>query len=511
MQNMVLNNRLWIPRKAWKKIPSVKRESIIKKFRKVFVNPQEYCELLSSGQTCVQYTMTENEFGDEAAKEKCQECPAGQKRASCIFKSSDHVSLYRGDLEKIDWVIDLVKKYNKGIKVKDDRIEAPLKRKFVLYAVGDERSAAQDKLAKAFVDAGYGILVAAARFGKTRTGLVVFSLLNQRTFILAHQVELLEQFHANWLKFSNLPEKQIKINPSVEEAKKLAVSLFTYQHFMGPNGKERLWDLCKVPGFVLVDEAHRCAASGFNKIANAFHAKYRLGMTATPDRKDKMSFLIYNTFGPVTAKGGSEMLSCRYKILRTGSIVSDYERVPHKRRFNYIIKALAKDDERNQFIAKRAVRNVEKGYKVLIPVKNIEHLQKIAKLVRAGLKKLHYNKILVCEYSAKFLKGKKRVEASQRIRDGYFDVVIAIESMINVGFDAPLMSNLILNAGTYSFNDPNMYQLFSRIRTKCEGKKTPLIDILQDECKWSEYSTRRIEKQMEEFKFKKIKPKKRTK
>ncbi|MDE7347149.1 MAG: DEAD/DEAH box helicase family protein [Muribaculaceae bacterium] len=508
---MVLNNRLWIPRKAWKNIPKEKREAIIEKFRKVFVNPQEYCELLAAGRTCIPRDIREKEFGTEAAKQMCQECPAAQKKAICIFRNTKYVSLYRGDLEKIDAVIKTVKKYNKGIKTKDLRVEEPLVKRIKVNDTGDERSVAQNKLAQSYVDEGYGILVAAARFGKTRTALVASSLLNQRTFVLAHQVELLEQFQANWTKFSNLKKDQVKINPSVEEAKKIPVSLFTYQHFLHENGTKRLKALCKVPGLVIVDEVHRCASKGFNRIANAFHAKYRLGITATPDRKDKMSFLIYNTFGPVTAKGGSEMLSCKYKILKTGSIISDYERVPHKRRFTYINKALAKEDERNAFIAKRAVRNVEKGHKVLIPVKGVEHLQKIAKLVRAGLKKLHYNKILVCEYSAQFVKGKKRVEVSQQIRDGYFDVVVAIESMINVGFDAPRISNLILNAGSYSFNEPNMYQLFSRIRTKCEGKKTPLIDILQDECKWSEYSTKRIEKQMEEYKFTKIQPKRKKK
>lgn len=508
---MVINNRLWIPIKAWRNIPKEKRKRIILNFKKVYVSPTEYCDLRSNNRTCYHYDNILEDAGEKAANDLCYECSMAQKKAVCCFKNDNHVSFYRGDIEKIDDVIKLAKKYNKGIKLKDSRVEAPLAKKIKINSSGDERTKAQNSLAEKYVKKGYGILVAPARFGKNRTSLVVFSLLKQRTFVFAHQRELLEQIQSNWVKFSNLKENEIQINPSIEDSKRIPVSLFTYQHFLHKNGEKRLKELCRVPGFILCDEVHRGAATAFNRILNAFHAKYRLGMSATPDRKDKMSFLIYNTFGPITAKGGSEMLTCKYKIVKTGSIFSDYDRVPHRRRFTLLNKVISKDEERSALIARRAVRNVDKGYQVLIPLKNIEHVKKVADLVRKGLKKLHFNKIKVCEYSASFLKGKKREEVSQQIRDGYYDVVVAIESMIDVGFDAPHMSNLVLNAGTYSFNKENRYQLFSRIRTKCEGKKTPLIDILQDECKWSNYSTKGIVDQMEEFGFKEVQSKKRKK
>lgn len=504
--NVVLSNRLWVPLKMWKKVPKETRTSISKQFKKTLISPSTYCELRASNQLCTTARSLLDEDGMRNLNDICNECPAAKLVISCAFKGKKYASFYRGDLDKISKLIAVLKKYNKDFSVSDERIVAPLKKKIsLLEDVGDSRSKEQNKLAQVFVNKGFGILVAPARFGKTRMACVVFSKLNQRTFVLAHQKELLEQFQANWIKFSSLKEKDIKINPSLEEAKSISVSLFTYQHFLGKNGDTRLKELSTIPGLLIVDEAHRAAAKAFNKIINTFHAKYRLGITATPDRKDNLSFLIYNTFGPVTAKGGVEMLTCKYEILKTGIIFSDYKSVPIRRRFTLLQSAMVKNEDRNELIANRAVHNVDAGHKVLIPVKSIQHVQTIAKLVRAGLKKKGYKDVRVCEFSAAFLKGKAREEAAQKIREGYYDVVVAVESMINVGFDAPKISNLVLNAGTYSFNEANRYQLFSRIRTKCKGKKTPLIDILADNCELSDYSLRATVAQLKTFDFTEIK------
>ena len=504
---IILSNRLWVPKKAWKNIPLRVRKKIAGRFKKTFISPTSYCELRINNQFCANCRDALINEGIEEANKICKECPVASFSLSCAFKGKKYISFYRGDLEKIDDLIKTIQKYEK-IEVTDKRTTSPLKKKIVINDTGDDRSKNQDELADAYVKKGYGILVAPARFGKTRMACVVASKLNQRTFVIAHQKELLEQFQANWIKFSSLTKDEIKINPSVEEAKTIPVNLFTYQHFLNTNGTKRLKELKKVPGLVIIDEAHRAAAKGFNKVNNAFYARYRLGITATPDRKDNLSFLIYNTFGPITAKGGVEMLSCRYKVIKTNVIFSDYTKVPHRRKFVLLQKAMTNSTERNEVIANRAVRNVTKGHKVLIPLKSVSHVKEIAKLVRQGLKKKGYKDVRVCEFSAFFLKGKAREEAAQKIREGFYDVVVAVESMINVGFDAPKMSNLILNAGTYSFNNANRYQLFSRIRTRCEGKKTPLIDILSDECKMSDYSLRATIAQLKEFGFKEVSKKK---
>lgn len=511
MDNIIISDRLYVPLKAWKRVPESTRKSVVKWFKKVYVSPSSYCDLIQNNRHCANWDDMHDEEGKEAADALCQNCPMAKRKFVCAFKSEEYASFYRGDLEKVKKVISLVKKYNKGIELRDDRVLAPLKKPFTVTESGDSRSVSQNKLARAYTKKGYGILVAAARFGKTRMAGVVAAELGQRTFVLAHQKELLEQFLSNWLKFTNIKPSQIKINPTVEEAKKLSVSLFTYQHFLQKHGRKRLKALRNTPGLIIVDEAHRCGAKGFNKVVNYFPAMYRLGITATPNRKDRASFLIYNTFGPVTAEGGVEMLTCDYKVVKTGVIFPDYDKVAHRRRFQYLQAAMQKDEERNGIIAKRAVRNVDKGHQVLIPLKGVAHVKEIARLIRLRMKKEGYRNARICEFSAAFVKGKMREEVAQKIRDGFYDVVVAVESMINVGFDAPHMSNLVLNAGTYSFNNENRYQLFSRIRTKCEGKKKPLIDILSDECKWSDFSLKATLAQMEKFKFDKVKTKKKAK
>src|ERR1700758_2551464 len=50
-------------------------------------------------------------------------------------------------------------------------------------------------------------------------------------------------------------------------------------------------------GFVIVDECHHIAASAFFHVLNRIPAKYWLGLTATPERRDGLEDLIYHQLG----------------------------------------------------------------------------------------------------------------------------------------------------------------------------------------------------------------------
>ena len=50
-------------------------------------------------------------------------------------------------------------------------------------------------------------------------------------------------------------------------------------------------------GFVIVDECHHVAASAFTDVLNRIPARYWLGLTATPYRRDELDDLIYHQLG----------------------------------------------------------------------------------------------------------------------------------------------------------------------------------------------------------------------
>ena len=69
-------------------------------------------------------------------------------------------------------------------------------------------------------------------------------------------------------------------------------------------------------GFVVWDEAHRLGAQEFSKTMALFPARFKLALTATPDRKDGMDEVVFNYFGRPAAVAQSEALATDCHCIR---------------------------------------------------------------------------------------------------------------------------------------------------------------------------------------------------
>jgi superfamily II DNA or RNA helicase len=65
-------------------------------------------------------------------------------------------------------------------------------------------------------------------------------------------------------------------------------------------------DLYSYFGTVVVDEVHRFGAVEFRKAITRFPAKYRLGVTATPKRKDGLEDVFFMHIGEIAFVGQRE-------------------------------------------------------------------------------------------------------------------------------------------------------------------------------------------------------------
>ena len=52
-------------------------------------------------------------------------------------------------------------------------------------------------------------------------------------------------------------------------------------------------------GLVILDEAHHCPAETFKSVVQHFAARYRIGLTATPTRKDRLHPVLFDVVGPI--------------------------------------------------------------------------------------------------------------------------------------------------------------------------------------------------------------------
>lgn len=57
-------------------------------------------------------------------------------------------------------------------------------------------------------------------------------------------------------------------------------------------------------GTVIIDEVHTISAETFSRVAPMFHSKYRVGLSATPRRKDGMAAVFFGHIGPIISSYG---------------------------------------------------------------------------------------------------------------------------------------------------------------------------------------------------------------
>ena len=494
----IMSNKLYIPVSAWESLSKDSKKEIKSLFIQKTNNPYN-CFVHTTNKKCKLKIAME-----EAGKKPiiaCFNCKNSESILSCMSKSNKYIKFCIGNRQALSLLTSIFKRNGMILNIEDKRVFPKLKSKDKWYIEDDKldasKSIEQLRLSNLWVEEKNGILIAPPRFGKSLLTAFVARNFSTRVLILVHKIDLARQFYKDWITFTSLTKDKIKVNPTIDEMKDLSVCICTYQQFTGKYGVNRVKEARKLFGLIIVDEVHKAGADKFFETINSFWAKYRLAVTATPERRDKKQFRNEHTFGPVLAEGGTEQLSCDYIFTDT-----NWE-IPYKlsgdRAWNNFWNKISKDEERNNLIADCAIKDVLNGHRIMIPVKRHTHITNLHKLIKKKAKKQGIL-VRICEYHGELHK-KKREELQKQISDGKYDVVIGMDSIISLGFNAPPMSCIYINVHTYRSFAPDLYQEFSRVRTKYKKKKKPLIRIFKDIGEKSDKSIELIEREMKKYKF----------
>ena len=135
--------------------------------------------------------------------------------------------------------------------------------------------------------------------GKSILGLYIASQLSCKTLIVVHKDDLV----VGWLKDIALAFDS-KVKAGIIKAKKREVgreiTISTVQT-LNRLSDEELDKLYSTFGFVIQDEMHHCPSSSYEVVAK-FKAKYRLGLTATPERSDGLDHIMFLYYGAICYK-----------------------------------------------------------------------------------------------------------------------------------------------------------------------------------------------------------------
>jgi superfamily II DNA or RNA helicase len=191
--------------------------------------------------------------------------------------------------------------------------------------------------------------------------------------------------------------------------------------------------ICSTPACIgpIVHNCHHLSSKTFSSIFFKVQTKYMLGLSATPERKDGLSKVIYWFLGPqiVNIKRTTDKPTIQFVVNDCSEYIPKLTRqgMPN---IPGMITELTKESARNELIIESVVENLKESRKILILSHRREHCEKLLfllqqKNINAGL----------------YLGGMKTVNRNESTTK---DVIIGTYQASGEGFDVPELDTLIL-------------------------------------------------------------------
>jgi superfamily II DNA or RNA helicase len=219
-------------------------------------------------------------------------------------------------------------------------------------------------------------------------------------------------------------------------------------------------------GLLIVDEAHHIGAPAFSQFMFKICPKYTLGLTATPERKDGLTRLLYWFLGPEffrierANQRATQVVTLRYTD-------EAFKEAPPVTRFGKLnmagmINIVTELEDRNALIVNTVHEALGNNRRVLVLSDRREHCFELQKKIGSKAKL--------------YVGGMKEAELTESAKS---PVVIATFQLAHEGLDIPVLDTVIL-----STPKSDIKQSIGRIMRETAGKlNSPLIYDIADQ--WS--------------------------
>jgi len=324
----------------------------------------------------------------------------------------------------------------------------------------------QEQFINDAINAGGGQMIAATGSGKTVASIAMASRLEQRTLILVKSKDLAKQWQDAIKQFTGLDAGLIGGGKNTEGE----------QFTIGLTQTLCKRDLSVLEyGLVIADECHNLPANQAYSVINSLNARYKYGLSATPQRRDKLEFMIYGAIGGACAEIKQNQLQGKVLPVCVSAIQIPFnEEVDSWMEF---LTALVNNEQRNLLIVDRAAK-ASKAMGTIILCSQVRHCELLGVMcAEVGVKLL----VLHGQLSAKVrIERMTKAESSQ--------LIIGTLSLLSEGIDLPHLSALIFASPvSASINRDNpaatrLIQSIGRCRRPYKNKsKAHVLDII-DQC-----------------------------
>jgi superfamily II DNA or RNA helicase len=346
----------------------------------------------------------------------------------CAENYPQHIALPRGCLEA---ALSLLRDNDIACELKDERFAgAPLDVAFVGTLRIDQETAVS-----AMLQHDAGVLCAPTAFGKTVTAAAIIARRGVNTLILVHRTELLKQWQERLQAFLGIGKGVVG---TIGGGKAKSTGRIDIAVMQSLSRQGEVNPLVEDYGQVIVDECHHVGAASFDAILKRTRAKYVLGLTATPIRRDGQQPIIFMQCGPM-----------RHTAATPAGAPQDLEVIPQLRfaridlpseaGIQDVFRYLANDQDRTNAIAVEIQGALAQGRKVLVLTERTEHLDAI-RAARDGYEPGPF--VLHGRMSKKqrgALIGQLEALPSDAPR-----ILLATGKLVGEGFDHPPLDTLVL-------------------------------------------------------------------
>ena len=314
---------------------------------------------------------------------------------------------------------------------------------------------------KAFEEKGGGVLSLPPGYGKTVCALALSAQLKARTMIVVHKEFLANQWRDRIMHFC--PGATIgRVQGDTFDIEKDFVIAMIQTMCMREFDKKAFDSI----GLLVVDEAHHIGAPAFSQFMFKICPKFTLGLTATPERKDGLTRLLYWFLGPEffrierTNQGTTQVVTLRYTD-------EAFKEAPPVTRFGKLnmagmVNIVTELEARNVLIVKTVNDALDNNRRVLVLSDRREHCFVLQNMIGSKAKL--------------YIGGMKEEDLAESAKS---PVVVATFQLAHEGLDIPVLDTVIL-----STPKSDIKQSIGRVMRETAGKlNNPLIYDIADQ--WS--------------------------
>ena len=324
-----------------------------------------------------------------------------------------------------------------GVKlaVEDQRHDgAPLELKF-----DGELTPVQKEAARALLAHGTGVFVGPPGIGKTVLGTYLAARRARSTLILVHRKPLLEQWVAQLAMFLGIDEKEVG---QIGGGKRKPNGRLDVAMIQSLVRKEKVDDLVAGYGHVIVDECHHLPAVSFERVLSEVKARFIVGLTATPQRRDGHHPITEMQLGPVRYKVDAKSQAARRPFDHTLIVRETAFRMPDDNAnsgIQEIYRALTNNETRNKRIVDDVIAAIQEGRSPILLTERKDHLEYFAEHLRRVVRHL-----VVLQGGMTAKERRNSTDRLASIPDRAERLVLATGRYIGEGFDDARLDTLFL-------------------------------------------------------------------